>query len=117
MGYSTTKPLLHLCLYDFFVNFISMVTAICLCTSYYLLHGCTTYRESCHEFLLFIVCYAIFAILVELNSQYWINIYLFGLVSTCIEENIFVPSCSISHLFISIIKFFCCFLLLGKLFT
>ena len=39
-------PLRHCYLYVYinvFVNVISMVTAICLCTSYDLLLGCTTY--------------------------------------------------------------------------
>ena len=45
------------------------------------------------------------------------NVPLFELVVTYIETHIFVPSFSISHIFISVIKFFCCFLLLGKMFT
>ena len=90
---------------------------MCLCTSYNLLLGCATYWEYCYAYFLYIICYAIFAILVELHSQYWINISLFGLVVTCIEAHIIVPSFSISHIFICIIKFFCCLLLLGKIFT
>ena len=53
-----------------------------------------------------------------LHSKNWINILLFELVVTCIETHIFVPSFSIYHIFISIIKFLCCFsLLLGQLFN
>ena len=53
--------------------------------------------------------YAIFAILIDLIFKKW--------VFTCIETHIFVASFSIYHVFISIIKFLYCFLLLGKLFT
>ena len=61
--------------------------------------------------------YAIVAILIDLYSQKSANISLFQLVVTFIETYIFVPSFSISNLFMSIIKVFCCLLLLGKLFT
>ena len=49
---------------------------------------------------------AIFAIFIDLNSQNWINILMFGLVVTCIETHILVTNFSISHIFLSIIKFF-----------
>ena len=39
-----------------FVNYIYMVNVICLCTSYDLLLGCATYWESCHAYLLYIIC-------------------------------------------------------------
>ena len=42
---------------------------------------------------------------------------MFELVFTCIEAHIFAPVFSTSHIFISIIKFFCFLLLLGKLLT
>ena len=95
-----------------------MVTAIFLCTSYYMLLGCAKYWASCHAYFLYIIFYSIVVILVDIYSQTWINTSLFELVVTCIETHIFVPTFSISHIFISIIKFFCCFsLLLGYLFT
>ena len=100
-----------------FVNVISMVTETCLCNSYNWLLGCATFLESHHAHLLFIIGYYIVVILVELNSQKWIVISLFELVVKCIKTHIFVPSISIYHIFISIIKFFCCFLLLGQIFT
>ena len=42
---------------------------------------------------------------------------LLKLVVTCIETHIFIPSFSISHIFISIVFFFWCLLLSGQLFT
>ena len=66
---------------------------------------------------MYIICHSIVAILVDLHSQLWINISLFELVVAYIETHIFVPDCSISHVFISIITFFCCFFLLGKIIT
>ena len=51
------------------MNVIYMVTAVCLCTSYDLLLCCATSWESYHAYLLYIICYAIFAILVDLHSQ------------------------------------------------
>ena len=89
----------------FFVNFISMVTEICLCTSCYLLLSCTNYWESWRAYLQYIICYAIFSILVDLHSRYWINIYLFELFVTCIETHRSVPKSLISHIFVSIINF------------
>ena len=71
----------------------------------------------CHTYFLYIIFYAIVAILFDLHSQNWIYISLFELVVTCIETHIFVTILSISHIFISVIKFFCCFLLLVKLFN
>ena len=57
------------------------------------------------------------SILVDLHSQKWIIIWLFELVVIWIETHILVPDISISHIFLSKIKVFCCFLLLGQLFT
>ena len=102
---------------NIFVNVISMVTAIFLCTSYNWLLSCTTSWASCHAYFLYIISYSIVVVLVDLNSQKWIDISLFELLITCMEAHIFVPSLSIYHIFISIIKFLCCFLLLGQLFT
>ena len=114
-------PQLHHCYIcvciNIFVNVIFMVTEICLCTSYKPLLGCAKSWESCCAYFLCMIFYSIVVILVDLNSQEWINILLFELVVTWIEANIFVPSGSISHIFISIIKLFCCFLLLGQLLT
>ena len=100
-----------------FVNIIYMFNAICLCTSYDLLLGCTPDWEYCHAYLLYIIFCSIVSILVDLHSQKWIDISMFELVVTCIEAHIFVPSFSISYILISTIMFFCCFLLLEKLFT
>ena len=95
-----------------------MVTEIYLCTSYDLLLGCATSWESCHAYVMYIICYLVVVILVDLHSQKWINTSLFGLVVTCIEKYSFVPGFSISHIFISILIFFCCFsLILGQLVT
>ena len=82
-----------------------MFTEIGWCTSYDLLLGCNKSWESCHAYFLYIICYTIVAILADLHSKKWINISLFELVVTCIETHIFVPSFSIYHVFISIIKF------------
>ena len=102
---------------NMFVNVISLVTAIYLCTSHNRLLGCATYWGLCHAYFLYIIGYSIVVILVDLNSQKWIDILLFELVVKCIERHIFFPSLSIYHICISIIQFFCCFLLLCQLFT
>ena len=95
-----------------------MVTVICLCTSYVMLLDCATFWGSCHTYFLYIICYSVVFILVDLHSQKWIKILLFELVFKCIETRIFVPGFPIFHIFISIIKSFCCFsLLLGHIFT
>ena len=104
-------PSLHRCYIcvciNMLVNVISIAIVVFLCTSYDLILGCATYWESCHAFFLYIICYSIFIIIVYLHSQKWINISLFQLVVTCIETHKFVPSFSISHIFISNIKLFC----------
>ena len=80
--------------------------------------GCTPSWEFCHAYFLYIMYCSIVVILVYLHSKNWINISLFELVVTCIETHIFVPSFLISHTFISVIIFFCCFsLLLEQIFT
>ena len=70
---------------------------------------------SMHFFCIYIFN-AIFAIFIDLNSQNWINILMFGLVVTCIETHILVTNFSISHKFPSVIICFFCFLLLGHIF-
>ena len=82
-----------------------MVTAIFFCTFYRLQLGCATSWELCHTYILYNICYSIVVVLVVLHLQKWINILLFELIVTCIETHIFVPCFSISHIFISIIKF------------
>ena len=94
------------------VNVIPMRTAIHLCTLYNLLLGCATSWTSCHTYFLYIIEYSIVIISVELHSQNWINTLLFDLVVTCIKRHIFVSTFSISPIYISIIIFFHCFLLL-----
>ena len=115
-----SPPLRHCYIFvciNLVVNVISMVTAICLCTSYNMLLGCATSWALCHARFLYIIGYSVVVILVDLNSQKWIDILLFELVVTCMEAHIFVNSFSISYIFIYIIKFFYCFLILGKLFN
>ena len=114
MGYSTTALLLHLCLYEYFVNITYMFAAICLCNFYSLILVQTPDWEASHVY--FRIYSSIVSIIIDLHSQNWINIYLFELVVTCIETCIFVPSFSISHIFISVIIFLFCFLLLGTFF-
>ena len=80
-----------------------------------MLLGCTIYWESCHAYFLYMICYAIFDIIIDLHLQDWIKISLFELSVTWIESHVFVSNLSISHVFIYIIKFSCCLLLLGKI--
>ena len=94
-----------------------MFTVICFCTSYYMLLGYTPSWEVCHEYLLYIICYDIVAILVDLNEQNWMNISFFELFVLCIETRILVPIFSIYHIFTSIIRVFCRLLLLGNIFN
>ena len=54
---------------NMFVNVIYMVTAICLCSSYDMLLDCAIYWEYRRSYFLYIICYAIFSNLVDLNSQ------------------------------------------------
>ena len=60
-----------------FVNVITMVTAIFQGTSYDLLLGWATSWESCRAYFLYIICYSIVVILIDLHSKKWINISLF----------------------------------------
>ena len=90
---------------NMFVNVISMFTAIHWCNSYYLLLGCAPSWEAFHAYFLCIICYFIVSILIDLNSQNWIHIYLFELFFTFIKTHILVPNFSISHIFPSIIVF------------
>ena len=115
--YSTTPSLLHLCFINMFVNVISIVTAICLSTSYNLLLGCATSWESCLVYFLYNICHCIIVILVDLHSLKYIKTLLFELVFVYIKTHIFVPALSIFHLFISIRKFFCSFVIFYQLFT
>ena len=94
-----------------------MVTEICLCTSYDPLLGCAISWESCHAYFLYIICHSIAFILIDRHSQKWISTFLFELFFTWIKTHIFVPTFSISHICISIINIFCCFLILGHIFT
>ena len=96
-----------------FVNVISMVTAIFWCTSYDMILGFTPSWEDCHSYFLHMVFIANVSILIYMHSQKCIKFSLFELVVTCIGTRIFVPSLSISHIFISILKFFMLFITLG----
>ena len=64
-----------------------------------------------------LLVFSVFFILVDLHSQKCINTLLFELVVRCIKTHIFFLTFLISNIFISIIKFFCCLLLLGQIFT
>ena len=86
-------------------------------TSYDMLLGCTPSSKACHTCFFCMICYTIVAIFIGLHEQKWINKSGFELFFTCIESHIFVPDFSISHIFLSIIKFFCCLLVLGQPFT
>ena len=77
---------------NIFVRVLYMFTVICWCNSYNLLLGCTTSCEACCEYFLYMICYYIVAILIDMNSKKWINISLFELVFTCIKAHISVPS-------------------------
>ena len=99
------------------MNVVSIFTLICWYPSYDLILGCTTYCDAWYEYFLYMLCYAVFTVVVNLYLQQWINISLFELVVICIEPHILVPNFSISHIFPSVIKCFCCFSLLGRLFT
>ena len=67
---------IHNCI-NMFVNVISMFNRIFGCNWYNMPLGCTIYWVACHAYLLYMICYAIVAILVDLSSQKWINISLF----------------------------------------
>ena len=104
MVYSLTLLLLDFHLYSYVCEcYIYMFNAIRWFTSYDLLIGYTLSWEYFHTYFLYMVCYSIVAILVDIHSQKWINISLFGLVSKFIETHISVPSFSIHHLLIFII--------------
>ena len=45
------------------------------------------------------------------------GVFFLHLVVTCIEAHIFAPGFSIPHIFISIIRLFYCFILLGQMLT
>ena len=104
-------------LINLFANVTYMFTAIYCCILYYMLLVCTPYLKAFNSHLMYMICYIIVAILIDLHPKKWINTYLFELVVTCIETHILVPNFSIFHRFISIIIFFCSFLLLGHIFA
>ena len=97
-----------------FVNIIFMFT-VQFFILHYLLLGSNPYWGSLLH-ILPDLCFQCLP-LIELDSQKCIDIYLFELFFMCIKTHIFVPSFSISHLFVYIINVFYCFLLLGKLLT
>ena len=108
-----TFTFILICLWMFYLCLLWYVCVFNIICSLVVLH----LWEDCNQYLLYMICYAIFIILVDLYSHKWIDISLFELVVTCIEKHIIVPSLSISNIFISIITFFCCLLLLSKIFT
>ena len=69
------------------VKVLYILTAICYCNLYYLLLGCNPYWEACRSYILYIICYSIVAILVDLNPQKWITVFLFESFVTCIETH------------------------------
>ena len=82
-------PSLHHCyIFDYtimFVNIISKLTTICFCFPPIRYTFCLCSRL---VYFLYMICYSIFAILIELHSKHWINISLFELVVTCSEKKI-----------------------------
>ena len=101
-----------------FVNIISMFTAILLCTLHNILIGSTKSWVICLRIfpvLFFNFCHPRWPGLTIVDCHIFVCIYHLGV--TCIETHIFVPNFSISHIFISILIFFCCFLILGDIFT
>ena len=65
-------PLRHCYLYvciNISVNVISMVNAICLCTSYYMLLGCDPYWEYFNTYFLYIICCSIVTTFFDLHSK------------------------------------------------
>ena len=59
---------------NMFVNVIYIFTAIRWCALYEILLGCNPSWEACNAYK-YIICYAIVAILVDLNLKKWINIF------------------------------------------
>ena len=107
-----TSVFLFICLwmlYLWLLRYFCVIHTICSLVALHLGH-CFTHI-SCIELV----------IPFSSSSLTWIHksglTTFFELVVTCIKTNIFVPTFSISYIFISIIRFFCCFLLLGHLFT
>ena len=105
MDYSTTASFLYLYFNSYVCDF--HIYDYCDMFLYFILSllGWATYWESFHAYSLYIICYSVVVILIDPYSQKCINISLFELVVTGIETHIFVPNLSISHVFISIIKF------------
>ena len=68
-----------------------MFTVICWCTSYNMLLGCTKSWEACHAYFLFIICYYIVVIFIDMNFQKWINISLFELFSHALKHVYYYP--------------------------
>ena len=82
--------------------------------------SCTPYWEACHIHFLYIIIYVIMSpsFLICINSTVLTPLFKIPYwVDTCIETYILFPYFSIFWLFISIVKFFCCLLLLGNIFT
>ena len=103
---------------NMFVNIISMFTTIFLCTLHDLIISSTPYWGNlllkCTD-LLFHCCHPNW---LTYKIDYWnLFFWIYHLFVTCIEKNMLVPNFSIYHIFISILKFFCCFVLLMDLWT
>ena len=58
-----------------------MFTVICWCTAYNMILGCNKYWEACNAYFLYMSCYYIVAIFIDMNLQKWIDISLFELFS------------------------------------
>ena len=102
---------------NIFLNVIYMVTAIGLCTSYDMILGCATSWASYHAYLLYIIGYFISLSSLICMHNSGLTYRCLNYMSHALKTHIFVPCLSISHIFISIIKFFRCLLLLGQIFN
>ena len=92
------------------MNIIAMFTAICLFNLHYLLLGSLLHIFS-GLLLHFFHPHLPISTIVDWHLFVWIQ----HSVVTCIETHIFVSNFSIYHIYISILKVFCCFSLLWNL--
>ena len=90
-----------------------MFNEICLCTLHYLLLGSNSSWVSLSCIFTDLLCHCYHNFWTSFTIWDWhLFLIIYHLVVTCIERHIFVPNLSMSCIFISILKFFCCFLIL-----
>ena len=97
-------------LYLWLLRYFSVLHKICSLVELHI--GNRVMHISCELFFIPLLSFSLTCI-----QKNHIKTLLFELVVTYIKTHIFVPNLSISHIFISILKFFYCFLILGQLFT